>query len=125
MTTLTYGFKRPDTGDQGASLFQALEDNITRLDAHDHDGTDSAKLTAASVTAITQAISSGSWVATSDGNYRQAIILPGSLNYDEIGIMIKNSSGHFVSAQIEKISTTSYYVYTNDNSTSFTAIYIS
>lgn len=125
MQTLTYGLKRPQTGDQGSTLFQALEDNITRLDAHDHDGTDSSLLTTASITAITQAISSGSWIATSDGNYRQLVTLPGTLSYDSISITIKNSSGHIVATIIEKVSANSYYVYTNDNTTSFTAVYTS
>lgn len=80
-------------------------------------------LTAASITAITQSIASGSWVATSQGNYRQLVTLPGTLDYDNINITIKNSSGHIVFAEIEKVSDTTFYVYTNDNSTAFTAVY--
>ena len=125
MQTLSYGYKRPQTGDQGSTLFQALEDNITRLNDHDHDGSDSAQLTTSSVVATTQSISSGSWSATSQGNYRQLVTLPGSLDIDDIGIIIKNSSGHIVHATIEKVSDTTYYVYTNDNSTGFTAVYVS
>ena len=125
MVTLTYGLKRPQTGDQGSTLFTALADNITRLDAHDHDGSDSAKLTAASIVAITQTVAAGSWLATSQGNYRQLITLPGSLDFDEITVIIKNSSGHIVHATIEKVSDTTYYVYTNDNATAFTAVYVS
>ena len=46
-TTLSYGFVRPATGDKGSVFFPALEDNITQLNSHDHDGTDSALMTAA------------------------------------------------------------------------------
>lgn len=122
---MSYGYKNPQTGDQGATLFTALNFNITRLNGHSHNGTDSVKLTAASVTAITQAIAAVDWVATSNGNYRQVVTLPGSLNYDEIGIVIKNSSNNVVQAQIEKITANSYYVYTNDNTEAFVAAYTS
>ena len=125
MVVLTYGYKKPQTGDQGASLFTALEDNITRLDGHDHDGVDSAKLTSSSITTITQTIASGSWVSTSQGNYRQLVTLPGTLVYSEINIAMKNSSGHIVFQTIEAVSSTTYYVFTNDNATSFTAVYSS
>jgi hypothetical protein len=125
METLSYGYKRPQTGDQGSTLFTALADNITRLNNHDHDGSDSAKLTAASVVAITQAILAAAWVATSQGNYRQLVTLPGALSYDEISITIKNSSGHIIFPTIEKVSVTTYYVYTNDNATAMTAVYVS
>lgn len=125
MVTLSYGYKRPQTGDQGSTLFTALADNITRLNDHDHDGSDSAQLSAASVIAITATIAAGSWSATSQGNYRQLVTLPGTLDYDEINIGIKNSSGHWVFPTIEKVSDNSFYVYTNDNSTLFTAVYTS
>lgn len=125
MQTLTYGFKLPEDRDSGDTLFTALEDNITRVDGHSHNGVNSARLTPASLAATTQSVASGSWSATSQGNYRQAVTLPGSLNFDEIAIIMKNSSGHIVNATIEKISTTQYYVYTNDNSTAFTAVYVS
>jgi len=123
MQTLTYGFKKPQTGDQGTALFTALADNITRLDAHDHDGVDSPRLTSAAINKVTQTIAAGSWVATSQGNYRQVVTLPGTLLYSEISIAMKNSSGHYVSATIEAINATTYYVYSNNVSEAFTAVY--
>jgi hypothetical protein len=57
--------------------------------------------------------------------YRQTITITGSLNYDNINITFKNSSGHQVFLQCEKVSTTQYYVYTNDNSMTYTAVYSS
>lgn len=127
METLTYGLKRPQTNDTGADgLFTALEDNITQLDGHTHNGVNSPLLTAAAVAVVTQSIASGSWgVSVGDGMYRQTITISGSLNYDNININFKNSIGHQVFLQVEKVSTTQYYVYTNDNSASYTAIYSS
>jgi hypothetical protein len=124
MQTLTYGFKKPQTRDTGSTLFAALEENIQQLNDHTHNGVNSSKLTAAAVVASTQAVPFASWVATSQGNYRQLITLSGLL-YDEITISMRNSSGHLVYAQVEKVSATSYYVYTNDNATAFTAVYTS
>lgn len=123
--SLSYGYLKPQTGDQGTTLFTDLAANIQRLNDHSHNGTDSTLLTAASVTAITQTISSGSWSATSNGNYRQLVTLPGSLTYNAISITIKDSSGDIVFPTIEKVSSTTYYVYTNDNSQSWTAVYTS
>lgn len=124
MLTLSYGFKKPQTRDTGTILFTALEDNLQQLNDHSHNGVDSARLTAAAVVASTQTIAAGSWVATSQGNYRQLVTLSG-LSYDEINIGMRNSSGHIVAAQIEKVSSSTYYVYTNDNATDFTAVYTS
>lgn len=121
---MTYGYKKPQTRDTGSVLFAALEDNIQQLNDHTHNGTNSSKLTAAAVVASTQSILAAAWVATSQGNYRQLVTLSGLL-YDEINIGMRNSSGHIVAAQIEKVSASTYYVYTNDNATGFTAVYTS
>lgn len=125
MQTLTYGLKLPETGDSGSLVFPAMEANITRLDAHDHDGTDSPTLSPAASHVVTQSIASGSWVATSNGNYSQTVTLPGVLQYDRIHITIKLTSGHQVFPKIEKASSTTYVVYTNDSSVGFTAVYSS
>ncbi len=124
MLNLPYGLKNPQNGDLGSVVFPAMNANITQLDAHNHNGTNSPLLGPASSVAATQAIASGSWVATTNGNYRQAVTLVG-LDYDKIQVSIKTSSGHQVFPKIEKISTTQYYVYTNDNSVGFTAVYTS
>lgn len=44
-TTLTYGLVKPVTGDPGSTWFPAIEGDITQLDAHNHDGANSAQLT--------------------------------------------------------------------------------
>lgn len=122
MQTLTYGLKRPQNGDVGGTVFPAMQDNITQLDAHSHDGVTSPKLTAASSTAVTASVLSAAWVATSDGNYRQAVTLPAALSYDTTQIAMKVLNNQ-VFAKIEKISASQFYVYTNDNATAFTAVY--
>jgi hypothetical protein len=124
MVTLTYGLKRPATGDQGASLFTALEDNITQLDGHTHNGTNSALLPAQSIVGVSQTISSASWIANgATGHYRQAVTLPAGFAFDTVTISFRTTAGAYIIPTIEKISATQYYVYTIDNTINFTAIY--
>lgn len=126
MVTLTYGLKRPQTRDTGSTLFTALEDNITQLDAHSHDGITSALLSTASLVATTQTISSASWgAAVSTGRYRQTITLPGSLSLTNCYPLFKDANGIGVLLTWEKVTTTTYYVYTNDSSQNYTAVYVS
>lgn len=124
MLTLSYGYKKPQTRDSGSTLWTALEDNIQRVNDHTHNGVNSSKITTASVTATTQSVPEADWVSTSQGNYRQLITLSGLL-FDEINIDFRNESGHPVFLEVEKVSSTTYYVYTNDNSMTYTAVYTS
>ena len=125
MQTLTYGHKLPEDGDKGSVWFPALEDNINQDDAHSHNGTDSAKISSASVTNLTQAIASGSWVAVGDGTgrFRQAVTLPGTVTFDTLIIRFRDASGNIYYLNTEKISANSFYVYINDNTLDLTAIY--
>jgi len=117
-TTTTYGYKKPQDNDTGLTFWDDLEFNIDRMDGHTHDGVDSAPL------AKTQTISSGSWSSLGNGSYRQLVTLPGSLTFDTIAIEMRLSTGHVVHPTIEKVSSTTYYVYTNDNTLTYTAVYI-
>lgn len=123
MLTLSYGYKLPQAGDRGATLFQALEDNITRLNGHTHNGTDSAPLTAQAVVAITANILLGAWIAYADGLYRQLVTIAPGFDYDKVQIGFRLTTGEFVYPAVERVSATQYYVYTNDNSKSLVALY--
>jgi hypothetical protein len=124
MQTLSYGFKLPEDGDKGAPLFQALEDNITRVNDHNHDGANSSPLTATSIVGVPANILSANWVANGPtGFYRQLVTLPPGFDFDLVQISMRLSTGDYVSAEIEKVSDTQYYVYTIDNTVSFVAVY--
>ncbi len=127
MIDQTYGLKVPQNGDTGAVLFPAFEAMIAQIDAHTHDGLTSAKLTTAASNVVTQAVEAASWGASlGNGRYRQTITLPVNLSYDNILISMRlTATGHQVFPTIEKVSSTQYYVYTNDNSVAFTAVYSS
>jgi hypothetical protein len=128
-TTLSYGFVKPQTGDKGSVFFPDLEDNIQQLNDHTHNGTNSAKLTAAAMTATTQAILSASWSLLGDGIYRQLVTVPASLTgnggtYDNHAVQFRNTAnGRMLYLSTEKASSTTYYLYINDNSIDVTAVY--
>ena len=124
MLTLSYGYKLPQSGDKGSPLFTALENNITRLNDHSHNGTNSTLLTAQSITGVQGTILAAGWAAYGGpvGHYRQAVTLPAGFDFDKVGISIR-SSGNYVYATIEKISATQYYIYSIDNTLTLTALY--
>jgi len=124
MQTLSYGYKKPQTGDKGSPLFVALEDNIQRVNDHTHNGTDSSLLTAQSIAGVTQTISAGSWVSFGPtGHYRQLVTVPAGFDYDVVQIGFRLANGNVVLPTVERVSDTQYYVYTTDNSLGFVAIY--
>lgn len=124
-TTLTYGLKRPGTGDKGSVWFSNLEDNITQLDGHNHNGSNSAKLGSASLSVTTADLSSGDWSAVSGkaGLFSQAVTMPVGFDYDEYIISFRGSSGDSLFLDTEKISDGSYTVYCNDSSIDVKAYY--
>ncbi len=124
MQTLTYGLQLPEDGDTGSIVFPALEDNITQLDAHDHDGVTSAQLSRTSINSTLQTISSASWSATSGGTYRQLVTMPAGLTYPHVFINFRLLTlQHQIFPTVEYVSSTTYYVYTNDNTLDYQAVY--
>lgn len=119
-TTLTYGLVRPATGDSGAVFFPAMENNITQLDAHTHNGINSSLLTAGSIVGVTQTISSASWSASgATGHYRQSVTLPAGFDFDTVQLSFRTTAGAIIFPTVEKISDTQCYVYTTDNTINF------
>lgn len=125
MLTLSYGFQKPENGDNSTIWFPALANNAQKLNDHTHNGTNSSLLTAQSITGISDQILAASWVATSGGTYRQSVTMPAATDYDNYGksFMI-TSSGHEINPTVEKIDDTHYYVYINDNSLTLTVLYL-
>ena len=124
MLTLSYGYKKPQSGDQGTTLFTALEGDIQQMNDHTHNGTDSASLPAQSVLGVTQTIALGSWVASgATGHYRQQVTVPAGFDFDTVGISFRTSAGAVIYPSVERVSDTQYYVYTTDNTIDFIAVY--
>lgn len=127
-TTLSRGYKSPNSPDTGAIFFPDITTDIQQMNDHTHNGADGAPM------GKVQTVSSGSWgTADSNGRYSQVITLPtytnGAISYqlkfDEVQIDLRlASTQEAVYGKIVKASTNSYTVYTNDNTVSFTAVYI-
>lgn len=120
MQTLSKGVKKPGNPDTGDVYYGALEDNCDWSNNHTHDGNDGQLLALTS-----QTISAGSWVAApiAGGVYRQLITVPTGFSYDTCTITFKLSSKEQIYPTIERVSGTTYYVYTMDNSIAFIAYY--
>jgi hypothetical protein len=128
-STLSYGFEKPATGDKGSVFWPILESNIQKTNDHTHNGSNSSRLTAASSVATVQSVSSAGWGSLTDGLYRQTVTLPAALTsvsgtYDDYAIEIRDSSnGRKLLLQTEKVTSTTFYVWCNDNSISLKVIY--
>lgn len=124
MEILSNGVKKPETGDRGSVFFPALEDNCDYLNDHTHDGSLGEPIPATNISPVTQSVSSGSWSATSGGQYRQLLTVPNGKNFDDVDITFKHSTTKEpISLGVEKVSATTYYVFINDNSVSLVASY--
>ena len=125
MQTLTYGLKRPNTGDKGSVFFTALEDDITQLDGHLHDGNDSSLIPTSSLNYTTQSLLAASWVSLGEGNYRQLVTMPGGLLFNDRVLSFRNTAnGYIIHPSVEKVAANTYYVYINDNSVGLTVHYL-
>lgn len=127
MLTLSYGYKKPQTGDKGSVFFPALEDNFQRLNDHDHDGLNSKKLSATSVQSVSQTLLSASWAGVGDGLFRQLVTCPSTILVDEQAMRFQIASGpkagHFFHPSVEKVSANTFYVYINDSSVDVKVLY--
>lgn len=118
MQTLSYGYKKPANPDTGDLWFPALELDIQMLNDHTHNGVDSAPLATSQQSAL-----AANWVATSGGTYRQLMTMPTGLLYDSSQIWVRRSTGEQAYPTVEKVSSTTFYIYTNDNSLAYTVNY--
>ena len=123
MLTLSYGFKKPETNDRGPVVFPALEANWQQVNDHTHDGVNSAKVPASSVTGTTASILSANWNALGGGRYKQTITLPAGYSFDTTGITMTLTTGERVYPGITKVSSTQYDVFFTDNTKSLTVLY--
>ena len=120
MQTLSMGFFKPQNGDTGDVFFPDLSSNFQQLNDHTHNGTNSQLLAS-----TTQTITSGAWSAAAIGGglYQQTVSMPAGFNYGQCQIWFQLSTGEYVYPSVTKVSSTSYTVYTNDNTLTYVAFY--
>ncbi len=124
MLTLSYGYKKPQTNDKGSVFWTALENDIQRLNDHTHNGTNSPKLTSASITAVTLSLLAVDWVSVGTaGNYRQLATITGAQLFDDSAFEFRGTvDGKQYFLDYEKVSSNTFYVYINDNAKPITVV---
>lgn len=125
MITLSFGYKKPQTGDKGSVFFPALEFDIQRLNDHTHDGANSAKLPASSITGVSQISLAANWGVGVNGTYSQTITVPAgidlSAHFPEVA---NNINGDILLLSLKKLSTTQFTVTANDNTLELLISYV-
>ncbi len=123
-TTLSYGYVRPAEGDLAFVWMDALEDNVTQLNSHDHDGSDSSLLTIASISKSSSTISNTGYTSLGGGNYSKVITVPAvitEINNYNIHFYV-TATGVRIYPSVERASATTYTLYINQQ-LAITAIY--
>lgn len=114
MITLSKGYKLPETGDFGDVWFEALEDNISLSNTHNHDGLDGERITGISLVASTLTVLAADFADQGDGYWRATVTVPNSLLVDTFVVTVKDpTTKDPVMVKIQKLSTTQFYVFTN------------
>lgn len=128
MQTLVFGFQLPETGDKGSVFFPGLESNIQQLNDHSHDGIDSAQLDATALVASTIDLVAGSWVSVGNGLYRQLVTLPAAMAFETKLLKYTINSGTYLGQTFqpkeEKVSSNTFYIYSNDNTIDVKVAYL-
>lgn len=123
MIVLSYGYKQPENGDKGSVWFPALNDNITRLNSHNHDGSNSSQLSATSILKGSVTCASGSWTSNGTGSFKQDVTCPSGYNMDDYIIEVRISGSHLIYPTIERLTATTFRIYTLDNTLTYVATF--
>lgn len=121
--TLSKGYKLPETGDRG--FWTDLEFDISRLNAHKHDGSDSTLISAFNLDKSSQTLLAAAWTAVAGqaGTYKQTVTLPTGNAMSTILPRFLNPAGDDMLLSVRKVSVNSYDVFINDNTLDVTVIY--
>lgn len=124
METQPYGLKKPQSGDKGQAIFDALSGNIVQIDGHSHNGVDSPKLSISSTEKLTQYITSGSWSNPVNGIYEATVSMTGGLQFDDTTISLRDTdSGESLNLKLVKVTPSSFRVHCNDATKNVTVVY--
>ena len=134
-TTLSYGYVRPANGDTGATFWDQLANDITQLNAHTHNGSDSALIPATSITPVSQTVLAGAagvnWGSPTAGLYSRTITVPASIDYDVYGMIFRVASGSVsgtrgdqLNLSFTRLTDTTYTLYCNHNLVDLDILYL-
>ena len=113
-TTLSNGYKLPSDGDLGDTYFDDLEFDITRLNNHLHNGTDSERLEASSSIAVVQNVVTGDFADQGDGYWRATVTVPSGTAVVDFGYFFRDeTTKEQIYLRNEILNATQFYVYIN------------
>jgi hypothetical protein len=125
MLVLSNGYFKPEKGDR--NFWTNLEENFQQLNDHNHDGVNSEKISPAAITGVSQNIANADWILDGGGLYKQTIILPSPLQYNNVSPVFRvnggSYDGFFLVPTIKRVSANSYDIYVNDNTLNLVALY--
>lgn len=137
MLTLSYGFQKPETGDRGSVWFPAMEDNITQLNSHTHNGVNSPQIAANAFVKPSSTITSAQWTNLGGGSYSKVVTVPVEISgaaspyndilYYEMIVKINTAGstyGDRIYPTLERESSTTFTVIVNDPSLDLIIFYI-
>lgn len=122
MIILAYNIPQPTTGDRGSVFFPALEQVIQRLSSHDHDGNNTALISAGGIQSAVVSVPAASWTASGTGRYVQTVVLPTGFTYDNSTFEVRLVTGgsyQVVYTNINKLSSNQCHIFSNDNTVDF------
>lgn len=122
-TTLSNGYKRPSAGD--TDWWDQQEDNIQRMNDHDHDGVTGEKIAARNVTKSTSTIAASDWGSDLGGSsYSCTVSMPAGHEFDNAVFLIYDTdSGAQIQPTLTKVNATSFTLMVNDNTLNLKVIY--
>lgn len=126
--TLSYGYKKPQTGDKGSTWFPDLEADIQQLNDHAHNGSNSARIPSTNILSVKVSLDDPvlgqpTWTTESPGKFYKEITIPNNADYADVFVMVKNDVGEQMFLDIKPVSgnTKKFKVYSNDSGLSATA----
>lgn len=131
MTTTTYGYRLPDSGDLSRGTngwFESYEFNVSRFDSHDHDGVNSSVLSLVNFPVYSSSILAANWTADGVG-YKQTITTPVAItevnehNLKFVFTAPGGQTGEIAYLGYDRLTATTFEVYCNDNTAAFTVYY--
>ena len=127
METLTYGRKKPESGDDSLGVggwMEAIEANIELDDAHTHDGVNSPRIDSRAISAYTAQTGTG-WASRGNGLYEISMSMPSGLDFDEYSLAFRDASGNPVMLDYERVDASNFKVITNNNTVNYTVLFTS
>lgn len=123
MITTLYGYKIPESNDKGPIVFPAMEDNIQRINDHDHLGGNSKPLNPAAMPATEQTVLAASWSLVGNGIYKQTVTVPAGLNFDLTLKEFRLSDDSQFFPTLNRLSTLQYEIFINDPTQTLKVLY--